>query len=237
MKPHYKGVIKELKGSYTRFAREVKRTTLITFECLFNRNMYRPFNSPLTPLLFLLTPLFCSCGDDKEDAPYPSIVTELVDCPTDEKGVMNEIVLDDDTRLSLTNPQKELKPSVIYRCLAGYTQDDGKATLYQLKSAALLRDSTAIVQTDPINVVSLWRTKRYFNFHFMPKTQGGEQMWGYAVDSIVGKRAYLRLHHRQGDDPTAYSTDVYASLYLQDIAADSITIRIKTFSGWREWEL
>lgn len=237
MKPHYKGVIKELKGSYTRFAREVKRTTLITFECLFNRNMYRPFNSPLTPLLFLLTPLFCSCGDDKDDAPYPSIVTEMVDCPTDAAGHLTKIVLDDNTQLSLTNPLSDLKPSVTYRALAGYTLTDGKATLYQLKAAALLHDSTAVAQTDPLKVVSVWRTKRYFNFHLQPKTQGGQQTWGFITDSIVGKRAYLRLHHRQGDDPTAYTTDVYASLYLQDIAADSITIRINTFSGLREWNL
>lgn len=177
-----------------------------------------------------------SCSDDKNEA-YPSIITELADCPTDAKGVMNEIVLDDDTHLPLTNPQSGLKASVIYRCLTGYTLSGGKATLYQLKSAYLLRDSTAVAVTDPTGIVSLWRTKHYLNLHLLPKTQGGEQMWGYAVDSIVGKRAYLRLHHRQGDDPTAYSSDVYASLYLKDLAADSITLRIQTFKGLREWEL
>ena len=176
-----------------------------------------------------------SCSEDKEM--YPSIVTELVDCPTDAEGQITEMVFDDDSRLPLTNPVSGLKANVIYRVLAGYTKTDGKATLYQLKAAALLHDSTTVAQTDPLNVVSRWRTQKYLNLHLLPKTQGGSQTWGFITDSIVGKRAYLRLHHRQGTDPTAYSTDVYASLYLKDIAADSITLRINTFSGLREWSL
>lgn len=178
-----------------------------------------------------------SCSDDKDDAPYPSIVTDMVDCPTDDEGKMKEIVLDDDTHLTLTNPQSGLKENVIYRCLAGYTLSGTSATLYQLKGATLLYDSTSIARTDPTNVVSLWRTPRYLNLHLLPKTQGGRQYWGFITDSIVDRHAYLRLHHVQGDDPTAYSTDVYASLYLKDIAADTLTLRIHTFAGWREWTL
>lgn len=178
-----------------------------------------------------------SCSDDNDEAPYPSIVTELVDCPTDAEGRMTEIVLDDDTHLTLTNPQSGLKGSVVYRCLAGYTLSGTQATLYQLKAATLLHDSTALAQTDPTGVVSLWRTKHYLNLHLLPKTQGGKQYWGFATDSIVGRHAYLRLHHRQGDDPTAYSTDVYASIYLTDVLADTLTLRVQTFSGWSEWTL
>lgn len=199
--------------------------------------MKQPVRFSFLILSFSLLITLSSCSDDKDDAPYPSIVTDMVDCPTDDEGKMKEIVLDDDTHLTLTNPQSGLKAKVIYRALAGYTLDGGKATLYQLTTATFLRDSTSVAKTDPLKVVSVWRTKRYFNFHLQPKTQGGQQTWGFITDSIVGKRAYLRLHHRQGDDPTAYTTDVYASLYLQDIAADSITIRINTFSGLREWSL
>ncbi len=197
------------------------------------RKLFRISLFILQSSLFILC---VSCSDD-EEAPFPSLVTELADCPTDVSGNLTEIVLDDDTRLPLTNPQSGLKASVVYRCLTGYTLSDGKATLYQLKSAYILRDSTSVAVTDPTGVISLWRTKRYLNLHLAPKTQGGTQMWGYAVDSIVGRRAYLRLHHRQGTDPAAYSSDEYASLYLKDLAADSITLRIQTFNGWREWEL
>ena len=190
--------------------------------------------------LTLLLLFFClsSCHDDDSDAPYPSIVTELADCQTDGEGRMTRIVLDDDTQLGLTNPQTGLKPNVTYRALAGYTLSDGRATLYSLTPAALLRDSTSVATCDPVNVVSLWRTSRYLNLHLMPKTQGkGEHAWGFITDSIVADHAYLRLHHRQDTDPTAYSTDLYASLPLSEVDADRFTLRIETFSGTREWDL
>lgn len=178
-----------------------------------------------------------SCSDDK-DAPYPSIVTELADCPTDDGGKMTRIVLDDDTQLTLTNPQKGLKANTTYRFLAGFTKEEDQcATLYSLRQAALLGDSTEVAKSDPVNVVSLWRTQRYINLHLRPKTQGGEQTWGFIVENIVGNHAYLRLHHRQGIDPTAYSTDQYASLPLDLVPAEQITLRIETFDGTRQWEL
>lgn len=197
--------------------------------------MKRPVSLTLLLLFFCLS----SCHDDDSDAPYPSIITEMADCPTDDEGTMRAIVLDDDTRLTLTNPQTGLRASVTYRALAGFTrQADRQATLYSLTAAPLLRDSTAVAVCDPVGVASLWRTGRYLNLHLLPKTQGqGRQAWGYIVDSIADRHAYLRLHHRQDTDPTAYSTDLYASLPLSEVDADRFTLRIETFSGTREWDL
>ena len=177
-----------------------------------------------------------SCNNDTEE-PYPSLITEMADCPTNNAGTMVKIVLDNDTELPLNNPQTGLKANVVYRCLAGYTLDNGQATLYNLKSAHFLRDSTDVAACDPTNVASVWRTQRYLNFHLRPKTQGGTHVWGFITDSIVDRHAYLRLHHQQGDDPTAYSTDVYASLPLNLVEADKFTLRIVTFKGTKEWEL
>ena len=151
---------------------------------------------------------------------------------------MSSIVLDDDTRLTLSNPTTGLKSSVTYRALVGYTLgNDGYATLYSAKPATLLKDSTDVGISDPTNIVSIWRTGRYINLHLLPKTQGGNQTWGYIVERIEGQHAYLRLHHRQGSDPISYSTDQYASLPLDLVDADRFTIRIETFQGLREWEL
>ena len=180
-----------------------------------------------------------SCSDNKDDAPYPAIITEMADCPTDAEGTMTKLILDDNTELPVTNVQTGLKKNVIYRCLAGYTLEDGRATLYSLKGCPLLFDSTAVANVcDPVAVVSLWRTPRYINLHLMPKTQDqGQHTWGFITDSIVARHAYLRLHHRQGDDPTSYSTDVYASLPMDSIEADTVTLHIATFTGTREWTL
>ena len=194
---------------------------------------------PLGMLGVGLLLFFClsSCHDD-DDAPYPSVITELADCPTDTEGKMTAIVLDDDTRLTLSNPKTGLKPSVTYRALVGYTLgNDGYATLYSAKPATLLKDSTAVAISDPTNIVSIWRTGRYINLHLLPKTQGGNQTWGYIVERIEGQHAYLRLHHRQGSDPISYSTDQYASLPLDLVPATRITLRIETFQGTWEREL
>ena len=232
MSKRYKGVKGELCSLRSRSYRGVKGTILLPLKNI------RPFHSILTSLLFLLTTLLSlSCSDDN-DTPYPSIITELADCPTDAQGTMSSIVLDDDTRLTLSNPKTGLKSSVTYRALVGYTLgNDGYATLYSAKPATLLKDSTDVGISDPTNIVSIWRTGRYINLHLLPKTQGGNQTWGYLVERIEGQHAYLRLHHRQGSDPISYSTDQYASLPLDLVDADRFTIRIETFQGLREWEL
>ena len=228
-KPEVKGKLKE---SYRPSALEIKGTILLPLKYI------RTFHSLLTSLLFLSTPLLLSSCHDDDDAPYPPIVTEMADCPTDAGGTMTAILLDDGTRLTLTNPQTGLKKSVTYRALAGYTRQADRATLYSLTPAALLRDSTSVAHCDPVNVVSLWRTSRYINLHLLPKTQGqAAHAWGFITDSITDRHAYLRLHHRQGQDPTSYSTDQYASLPLDLVDADRFTIRIRTFQGLREWEL
>lgn len=198
----------------------------------------KPFSKSLRLLSLLcsLPLLFPSCQND-EVTPYPSIITELADCPTDGSGRLTRIVLDDDTELPVTNIQSGLQADACYRALVGYTLDEGKATLYSLTSVPVLHDSTSVAPvSDPAGVASVWCTSRYLNLHLLPKTKGGQHSYGYVVDSVIDRHAYLRLHHRQGNDPAAYSTDVYASLPLEELDADRVTLRIQTFSGTHIWE-
>ncbi len=182
----------------------------------------------------VIAAIFVACNDE-ESLPYPSIVTEMADCLTNGEGVMYRMVLDNDTALDITNRQSNLKPNATYRCLAGFTQTDGKATLYSLRSCPLLHDSTLVAVKDPVAVVSLWKSSRYLNLHLLPKGQQFKHDWGYATDSVIGRHTYITLHHRQGDDPLSYSADVYASLPLNSLATDSLTLRILTFEGLRQW--
>jgi len=190
---------------------------------------------PVSLLLLLMGMLFFLTSCDDEEEPYPSAVTELADCLTDNEGTLYKIVLDDDTQLNIANKQKGLHPNALYRCLTDFTLQDGAATLYTLKSCPLLFDSTHTVSCDPLNVVSLWKTNRYLNLHLRPKGQEFQHCWGYAVDSLSFSHAYLRLHHRQGNDPLSYSDDIYASLPLDSLQADTLTLRIATFEGMRQW--
>ncbi len=165
-----------------------------------------------------------SCSDDE---PYPNVVTELVDCITDGQGTMVYLVTDDNVSYTLTNPQQGLIPNALYRCLCGYTTDgQSSATLYSLTGAYLLRDSTAVKQADPINVLSAWMTNRYVNLHLTVLTQGGEHTLGYAIDSISPdhERTYISLHHSRQGDPEVYTTDLYASIPLDSLPTPAVTL-------------
>lgn len=191
-------------------------------------------------LYLMLLPLLClACEEDKDEA-YPSIVTELTDAYVNEKGVMHKIETDRGDAYTLTNPQSGFNPQSIYRTLSGFVpQNDGTATLYQLKGVYLLRDSTSVGKKDPTGVLSAWRAGRYINLHLQPKTQGGTQYWGFVVDSLAEGRAYISLHHCQNGDAPSYSQDVYASIPVDSIAdaapSDSLIMTIATYSGNKTW--
>ncbi len=187
-------------------------------------------------LLLLFTGILLSlssCND--EEASYPSVITEMADCLTDDEGTLFKMVLDDNTQFPITNKQTGLEPRSLYRCLAGYTLQEGEATLYSLKACPLLCDSTHTAIHDPLNVVSIWKTHRYLNLHLQPKGQCFQHSWGFSIDSISLKHTFLQLHHRQGADPLSYSSDVYASLPLDSLQTDTLTLRIATFEGMRQW--
>ena len=190
--------------------------------------------------LMCLTLLFLcqACKDEQET--YPSIITEMADACVNEHGVMFQIETDKGDVYALTNPQKDYKPNSVYRTLSGFVpQGPGTATLYQMKGVHILRDSTAIGRKDPTGVLSAWRAGKYINLHLSPKTQGGKQYWGFAVDSVSAGHTRISLHHRQNNDAPAYTQDTYASIPVDSIASaaqgDTITITVATFEGNKTW--
>ena len=179
-------------------------------------------------MLAMTVGLLSACSDD--DEPYPNMITCLADCITDTEGKMQQMRLDNGTAYTIGNNLNGLQPSAAYRFLCSYTLDGNTATLYSLTTCHVLRDSTNTPCCDPVNVVSTWREGPYINLHLTAKTQGGKQYWGTVTDSIRGRHIYLTLHHRQADDPEAYSTDVYASIPTSNLDADSVSININTYS-------
>lgn len=177
--------------------------------------------------------LFASCKDDNKE-PYPNVLTELCCLQTNSAGEFSTLILDGGTRYAVSNPQSGYHASALYRVLCGFIPDGKSARLYQLSAAYFLRDSTEVQRHDPVTILSTWRSGRFLNFHLAPKTQGGTQYWGYAIDKVVMSdtetnekgepltTAYLSLHHNQNGDPTSYTTDVYASIPLDSIHADRI---------------
>ncbi len=174
-----------------------------------------------------------SCNDDEEA--YPNIITELVDVMSDASGQLTSFTTDRGLTYRITNDLTGYKKNVVYRALCGYVPQGEEATLYELKNAWCLKDSTKNLRHDPTDVLSVWSSGRYLNMHLSPLTHGGTQYWGFATDSLVAGHLYLSLHHNQNGDATSYSTYVYASIPFDDWdnlqAGDSVTLAIHTFKG------
>lgn len=191
-----------------------------------------------------------ACSDDEDNVtPYPSVVTEMADLPTNESGVIERILTDGGEEFYLTNPRSGYRAKAVYRGLCGYVKAGSNgsrrlARLASLHTVLLLRDSTATERrADPTRVVSAWRGGEYINLMLTPQTQGGMQYWGYRQDSLRErngmKHLYLSLHHGQNNDPTSYSETLYASLWLKPLTevapGDSLWLTVETTEGPKTW--
>ena len=186
-------------------------------------------------LILALASILMACSKDEE--PYPSVISEFVDIKSDSQGCLVSILTDTDQNYTIASPITGYRPNAKYRGACGYVPVGQVAHVRSLQPVQYLRDSSKVVRHDPIAVYSVWGTRRYVNMQLRPMTQGGQQYWGFAVDSILGRTAYLSLHHNQGNDLQAYSTDVYASLSLDSIKQDSIQFTIHTFKGLKTWTI
>lgn len=187
--------------------------------------------------------LAMACQDTEDTEPYPALITEFVDIPTDSEGMGTTIVNDRGTSYPLSRPFTDLQPGSVYRMVCGYELSDRQtATVYRIEKVEVLKPQPAS-HCDPLKVTSIWRGGDYINLHLTPKTQGGSHIWAYCVEQVVanttGQTFCLSLYHDQNNDPASYSATVYGSLYLPrlpDIAkGDSIHFRIRTFDGERTW--
>lgn len=190
-------------------------------------------------LLALPLTLLVACSDDDNEA-YPALITEFANLETSESGALSAFTNDAGRRFVITNTADGYTPNTVYRVVAGYTDEgDGRARLYTLAAARVLRDSTAIRRQDPTGVVAVWRAGKYINLHLAPMTHGGTQYWGFAVDSVRDSRHYLSVHHNQGRDQYSYTDYVYASLPVDSIKdaeqGDSLFLSVHTSKGCRTW--
>ena len=172
------------------------------------------------------------------------MVTEMALFYSDASGSIGSFTTDAGRRYTLVSPFTKVTANAIWRFMVGYVaEDDGRATVYSLEGVEVLRDSTRLtsVAKDPAGFVSAWKGGGFVNLHLRPMTKGGTQSWGYVRDSLCanssgGTTHCLSLHHHQGTDYMAYSTDMYCSISLDSIAKegnpnDSLRLTITTFDG------
>lgn len=192
----------------------------------------------------LLTALFAftSCEDDEI---MPAYTQELVELVTDASGDARKLVFDDGHQLAIMNHVGNLTPDSIYRVRAMYIPTDNGA---ELRAAQLVVSSfpvemdSAMVQTDPLELKSIWGSPRYVNMLVGVKTGGGSQMMGFVdqgVSTLPGgiRKQHIALFHDQTEDPLYYTENVYLSCptyHLSDSlihGRDSVEMVIHTFKG------
>ena len=213
--------------------------------------------SPLTLSLFLALFTLFSCS--KDDDSYPSLITEMVMAQADAQGYMVSFTTDGGTTYAVDNSIEGMDANNRLRCLCGYTTEaEGHAKVYSALAVPVLADASGAKspKRHPTGIASAWLSGGFLNLHLTPKTHGGKQTWGFTCDSVTphtspsgaaeGYTYHLSLYHDQRDDATSYTTDLYACIALDSLAAhaprnappaatDSLRLTVPTFNGEALW--
>ena len=202
----------------------------------------------LTLLAFL--PLLAACTIDayeKGEGEYSLLTAELVEAYVDNDKHVSHVVTDQGERLILTSPltaQWIETPDTMYRALLYYDQvEEGKAEPRSFGWVGVLTPRDSIkggMKSDPLYTESMWVAKnhKYLNLRLRLLTgstddEKARHSIGLMKDAASSTPGHARmvLYHDQGGMPEYYSMVTYASIPLDGIKADTLTIVVKTYNG------
>ena len=204
----------------------------------------------------LLTACLLSCTTDayeKGDGKYSQLRAELVEAHATASHLIDYVITDEGERLPLkTHPEVKWanKADTLYRALLYYNKvEEGADPVSLSPVVTLVPHHIDTLKTDPIGFESAWlsTTRRYINLGISLKVgttddENAIQSIGLHADTLVthgnGKRAlHLRFYHDQAGVPEYYSQRTYISIPTDSLAADTVYLRINTYSGVIEKEL
>ena len=202
----------------------------------------------LTLLAFL--PFLAACTIDayeKGEGEYSLLTAELVEAYVDNDKHVSHVVTDQGERLMLTSPltaQWIETPDTMYRALLYYDQvEEGKAEPRSFGWVGVLTPRDSIkggMKSDPLYTESMWVAKnhKYLNLRLRLLTgstddEKARHSIGLMKDAASSTPGHARmvLYHDQGGMPEYYSMVTYASIPLDSIKADTLTIVVKTYNG------
>ena len=202
----------------------------------------------LTLLAFL--PFLAACTIDayeKGEGEYSLLTAELVEAYVDNDKHVSHVVTDQGEHLMLTSPltaQWIETPDTMYRALLYYDQvEEGKAEPRSFGWVGVLTPRDSIkggMKSDPLYTESMWVAKnhKYLNLRLRLLTgstddEKARHSIGLMKDAASSTPGHARmvLYHDQGGMPEYYSMVTYASIPLDSIKADTLTIVVKTYNG------
>lgn len=190
--------------------------------------------------------LLVQCG--KDEVPLPALRSDLLLARTNAQGVVTQLITDEGESLQPVHSIRGSRSDTTYRVLAVYHRLEAST---QVEVRQLVRIPTAPpvvmdeqqLQTAPIQLLSLWKSKTFLNLRFgIPKSFRGQHTIGWAFRGVTqhadGHRLLrLQLYHNAHDDRNDYYEDAYLSCPLQPFAQwltagrDSIVLDVNTYQG------
>lgn len=210
---------------------------------------------------FLLVAMSAACAVmacsvdayDKGEGEYSMMTAEMVDATVGSDGKVAVALSDEGEHLTLTPPMTVKwmeKHDTTYRALFYYNlKADGKVEGLSMHRVGVLvphalrpedgKEQPAM-KTDPVYVESIWvgRNNKYVNMRLRLLTGATDdekavQTIGMIRDTLASTNGHERitLYHDQGGRPEYYSSTAYASIPLDKVEADTLTITVNTYGG------
>lgn len=210
-------------------------------------------------LIICVICFICGCTQDaydKGEGKYSLLRADFVEAHANGQKNIDYVTTDDGDRLSIGEPFTAkwiTKADSTYRCVFYYNRVEDSAEAVSVRQVPCpkptpLSELGKEMKTDPVNFESAWisKTGRYLNLRLLLMTgttddEEASQTLAVIRDTIMTnadhtRTCYLRLYHDQAGVPEYYSTQVYVSIPMKDIDADSVRIRINTYQGVKEYK-
>lgn len=170
--------------------------------------------------------LLTACSD--EEYLYPELVTEFSNLKTDNTGVGNYLVTDDEEAFYIENRGTlgGLKPDTTYRVVSRYAlnhaADQPTVALYGIEAAIspipVHESEFREIHTDAVELQSIWKRQDYINLVLRVKVKDTAHGFHFIENKIAEEEGvrtlYLTLYHDRKDDIEAFYKTSYLSVPL-----------------------
>jgi hypothetical protein len=189
---------------------------------------------------------------DQGDGEFSLLRADFVEAHVGADRRVDYVKTDDGDSLRAVRPFTVswiMTADTTYRALLYHSLREGQTDAYSMAQVLVPLPKPASrfkggVVTDPVYVESCWRARngRYLNLRLRVMTGDDEvakstrHVFGCVNDTLVTQAGstttlHLSLYHSQGGQPEYYSREVYLSIPLYDVSADSVRLTVQTYNG------
>jgi hypothetical protein len=185
---------------------------------------------------------------DKGEGEYSQMTAELVMAHVNADKHIDGVDTDQGEHLAIGQPVAVKwmnRPDTTYRVLLYYNRsEDGKAEPISVNRVGVMQPMPADslkngVKDDPLHFDCAWLSKnrKWLNLRLRLLTGSTDDekaihTIGAVADSTsTPTHIRLLLYHHQGGVPEYYSVTTYASIPLENIRTDSLTLIVNTYDG------